>query len=239
MPHRRDVLRALAGAGLASLAPLPSRASSDALVGSLEAEMAARRARGETITGDWLLGNMADLDPREKRVATFELVRDVPYRLSRWTGDPDSLFAKGQGDCRHKSAAGHHMFMRQGVPAERIVVMFDWADLPIPRKILDILPETRSFHDTVEIQLGGQTVAVDATWDPALAAAGFPFQPEWDGISSTVSVTQGSVTVLRPGDVPEGQNLYDFLGIRAPILEKTQAFNRAFNGWTDQFRSRS
>lgn len=230
MPRRRDVVWALAGAGLSVLAPRLGRASSDSVARSLEAEMSARRARGETITGDWLLASMTGLDARQKRVATFELVRGVPYRLSRWTGDPDSLFTQGQGDCRHKAAAEQRMFARQGLAAERIVVLFDWADLPIPRAILKLLPETRGFHDTVEVEIGGRAVIIDATWDRGLASAGFPVQAEWDGNSPTTPVTEGPVSILRPGDIPEGQDLYLFLGFRPPVRERTQAFNQAFNG---------
>jgi len=85
----------------------------------------------------------------------------------------------------------------------------------------------------------GVSIIVDPTWDPALAAAGFPILPAWDGVSPTAPVTNGSLTVIRPGDVPNGANLYEHFGIRWPVRERTLAFNRAFNAWTDTFRQQS
>lgn len=99
------------------------------------------------------------------------------------------------------------------------------------------LTDTRGFHDTVELTLDGQRIIVDPTWDPALAAAGFPVMPAWDGVSSTAPVTIGQLTAIRPGDVPEGVSLYDHFGLRWPVREQTLAFNRAFNAWSDTFRA--
>ena len=176
------------------------------------------------------------LSPTETAICVFELVRRCPYQLGRWTGDPDSLFSAGFGDCRHKAAAQRRLLALKGVSSRHIQVLFNWADLPISAEILSILPETRGFHDTVELTLPGGPILSDATWDPALAKAGFPIMPSWDGIAATSGVTDGVLTTIREGDFPGGVNLYDHFGLRWPERSKTLEFNAALNAWMQEIR---
>jgi hypothetical protein len=234
--HRRTLLTiGTAAAVLATIRPAAAEASFSTTVLQVEAEMNAMRAAGQSVTGAWLVDALGALDARLKRVAAFELVRRIPYKLSAWTGDPESLFNTGRGDCRHKEAAERRLLSRMGEDATHVRILFDWADLPIPRDILN-LTDTRGFHDAVEAAIDGNSVIVDATWDPALAAAGFPVLPAWDGVSATAPVTNGTLTVVRPGDLPKDANLYEHFGVSWPVRERTLAFNRAFNAWSDTFR---
>lgn len=236
---RRDFLGgSVAAALLAAIRPAFAQGDFASTVLAVETQLTARRSAGQAITVDWLIASLGSMDDRLLRIAAFELVRRVPYKLSSWTGDPESLFNAGRGDCRHKEAAARRFLSRLGYRAVHIQVLFDWADLPIPGDILGNLNDTRGFHDTVEwVDSDGRRVLVDPTWDPALAAAGFPVLPAWDGVSSTMPVTNGTLTAILPGDIPEGVSLYDHFGLRWPVRERTLAFNRAFNAWSDTFRS--
>lgn len=237
MRRRHLLLGATAAGILAGLRPASAQVHVSMTVLSIEQGMAERRAAGQLITADWLLDALGDLDDRLKRIAVFELVRRIPYKLSSWTGDPESLFNANRGDCRHKEAAARRLFDRLGLEVVHVQMLFDWADLPIPADILANLADTRGFHDTVEMIIDDKAIVVDPTWDPALAAAGFPILPAWDGVSPTAPVTNGSLTIIRPGDIPAGVSLYDHFQLRWPVRERTLAFNRAFNTWTDQFRA--
>ncbi|ODT74926.1 MAG: hypothetical protein ABS76_35640 [Pelagibacterium sp. SCN 64-44] len=235
--NRRSFLSSTLALGT-SLVASPAFAQADfgAVVLETEAAIAARRNAGQPVTAGWVIDRLAPLDERLRRIAVFELVRRVPYKLSGWTGDPDSLFNLGRGDCRHKEAACRRLLGRLGLQVVHIRVLFDWADLPIPREILAPLTDTRGFHDTVEMTLDGNRVVVDPTWDPPLAAAGFPVLPAWDGVSATPPVTNGALTIVRPGDIPGDVNLYEHFSVRWPVRERTLEFNRAFNAWSDGYR---
>lgn len=205
---------------------------------AMEGQIAARREGGKPITATWLArGLKGNLDPIGQRVAVFELVRRVSYRLTAWTGDPDSLFNADKGDCRHKAAAGRRLLNELGFQARQVVVVFDWANLPIPPNILNLLTDTKSFHDSVEVRLDDRWVIMDPTWDPALRAAGFPIMASWDGIGPTLEVTAAKNPVVRFEDIPKNVDLYEYFQIGRPQRKRTQLFNRAFNAWLDQVRT--
>lgn len=227
----------LSGVIATSIAPMALAQQTTAEISEIEKRIKARRTAGKPITSSWIIEQLRPRSELEMRIGVFELVRRVPYRLSRWTGDPDSLFQTGAGDCRHKEAAERQLFRTMGVQGQHVRVLFDWADLPIPRDIVALLTDSRGIHDTFEAVIDGKNVIVDATWDPPLKAVGFPVLPSWDGISQTPAITTGSTTVIRPGDVSQDTNLYDYFGLPYPKKERTLAFNRALNKWADGVRA--
>lgn len=198
----------------------------------------AARAAGDNISAEWILRSLG-LPKRsaELRRAIFELVRRVPYRSGNWNNDPLSLFQQGYGDCRHKAASATQLLQLAGENAQRSLVMFDWADLPVPGSILSLLPDTRGFHDTVKFSLNGRTYCLDATWDMALRSAGFPAMPSWDGHSDTWSATLAGSALPRQVALPQaGQDIYAANNMSWPQREKTMAFNQALNDWMDDIR---
>jgi hypothetical protein len=233
----------LLGAGAMTLAPASAIANNhpSGLVGriaALEREMIAQRSGGKSVTSAWIVQRLGtDLTERDRRIAAFTLVRNIPYRLTAWTGDPDSLFVNERGDCRHKSAALLRLMRAWRFDAEPVRVLFDWADLPIPKAVLQALAETRGFHDTVEVRINGRMVLVDPTWDSVLAKAGFPYLANWDGVQPTPAVTPRADVIVRRRDFKPGTDLYAHFGIQWPQRERTLAFNRAFNAWTDGLRA--
>jgi transglutaminase-like putative cysteine protease len=205
-------------------------------VAEVQAEIVARRAGKRPITASWVASRLGDgLTERERRGAAFLLVQSIPYKLTAWSGDADSLFVLGRGDCRHKAGGLLRLLKAWKMEARPIQVPFDWADLPIPADVMKPLKETRGVHDSVEVKIEGQYVLVDATWDPALGGAGFPVLNGWDGISPTLPITPKADVVIRPGDLKAGTNVFAYLGIK-PERERTLQFNRSFNAWSDDVR---
>ncbi|MER9953085.1 transglutaminase family protein [Mesorhizobium sp. M0047] len=210
-----------------------------ARVAEAEQQIVRRRAGGDSIPAEWVVERLGvGLSKRDRHIAAFHIVRNVPYKLTAWKGDPDSLFTLGRGDCRHKSAAFLRLMRAWDFHARPVQVPFDWADLPVPRSVLQPLLETRGIHDSVEVRIDGAMALVDPTWDPPLGAAGFPVLADWDGIGPTLGITSKADTIVRRGDVEAGTDLYSYFGINWPERDRTLAFNRALNAWTDEVRAR-
>lgn len=240
--NRRSLL---AGAAAILVAPVPEGAWAQTAdvaerIARVEDEIAGRRAAGSPIPSKWVAAQLGEgLSPRERRIAAFGLVRNAPYKLTSWKGDPDSLFSLGRGDCRHKSAALVRLFKAWQFAARPVQIPFDWADLPIPADVLAPLLETRGIHDSLEVSIDGRYVLADPTWDPALATAGFPVLDDWDGTGPTLPITRNAEVIVRPGELKAGTDLYAHFGIQWPQRERTLAFNRAFNTWSDKVRARA
>jgi transglutaminase-like putative cysteine protease len=237
--------RFLTGAGALAFAPGRVAAQDhtsqglDARIADIQRELQAQRAAGKTPSCTWIAEQLrVGLTARDQRIAAFKIVQEVPYKLTAWTGNPDSLFAIDRGDCRHKSAALIQLMRAWKVDARPVQVPFNWADLPIPQSVLQPLAETRGFHDTVEVNVDGKMILVDATWDLALGKAGFPVLANWNGVEPTPAITPRAKVILREGDIKAGTDLYAYFGFKWPERKRTLAFNRAFNAWTDELRAR-
>lgn len=242
MDRRKFVACALASVFTArpAFGQSPSMSEVARRVTGVEAEIKRRRSKNSPIAAEWIASSLGEgLSPRERRTAAFQLVQNVPYKLTAWKGDPDSLFSLGRGDCRHKSAALVRLMRAWTFDARPVRVPFDWADLPIPSVVLEPLLETRGIHDSVEVKIDNAFVLVDPTWDPGLALAGFPVLAAWDGKTATLPITSKANIIVRPGDLKAGTDLFAHFGIKWPQRERTLAFNRAFNAWTDEIRSRA
>lgn len=231
----------LAGAAALGL-PWPGRAFAqqvdvDTLVAGVGAEIERRRAGKKPIPASWIAGQLGEgLGPRERRIAAFKVVQDIPYKLTTWTGDPDSLFSLGRGDCRHKANGLLRLLKVWKMEARPIQVLFDWASLPIPAEIMSNLVETRGVHDSVEVKIDGKFVLMDPTWDRPLGSVGFPVLSKWDGVSPTLPIAPNANVILRPGDLKPGTNVFAYFGLK-PERKRTLAFNKAFNAWSDEVRA--
>ena len=230
--HRRGFVTGLATASLAPLAP-PLRAQSRPApdVGQIITALNARQRAGQATPADWVAQQVTLLPQAQRAPAAFAVVQSVPYRISRWTGDPDSLFSLGRGDCRHKAFGQMRLFKALGLRVRHVKTRFDWADLPIPQTALKELKSTLGVHDSVAVQTAQGWTIVDATWDPTLARLGFPVAPTWDGSSATPPLTRGALQSLFVDEMPKGSNPYELLSVPWPIRARTQAFNRALNRW--------
>ncbi len=129
-----------------------------------------------------------------KLVKLFKKVQKIPYKVCRF--DKEKIDENlPYGDCRHKSELLYNLLRREGFEVEKIKVIFDWKDLPIPKEILSILKKSGTVwvHDSLKVKINNKWIKVDCTWNPELKAKGFPVTETWDGRSDTKQVTEGKL----------------------------------------------
>jgi hypothetical protein len=63
---------------------------------------------------------------------------------------------------------------------------FNESPLPFPDKMQELLRKNEivDLHDYLQIQIDGEWVDIDATWELGLRDFGFPVTDDWDGRSS-------------------------------------------------------
>lgn len=131
------------------------------------------------------------------RIALFEYVQKFPYKVGPAEG-PMCLITNGCGDCRHKHNLLYELFKGLGLNIKKIKVMFNWKDLPLPNKLLNILKKSDTIwgHNALLLNLNGKEILVDATWPKSLSKIGFPVTLNWDGLSNTEKITNGKLKIL-------------------------------------------
>ncbi|MGI5292843.1 hypothetical protein ACQEVF_57365 [Nonomuraea polychroma] len=170
------------------------------------------------------------MDARAERIKLFTAVRNILYATDG-AHDAQTLMAFGRGDCLAKSAYLVQGFHRLGYQARRVRWLYRLPDQPPEVRLL---PSRDDIHSAVEVLIEGQWTLVDATHDPALAAAGLVVA-EWDGITDTPPAYRPRGPVWRPGDGPEPT-----LGVcweDALDAEAGDRYQRAFNQWLRDVRT--
>ncbi|MEK6926971.1 MAG: hypothetical protein AABX11_00915 [Nanoarchaeota archaeon] len=127
-----------------------------------------------------------------KLIEIFKKVQTIPYKVCKY--DESQIDEKlKEGDCRHKSTLLFNLLKKEGFEVKKIKVIFNWKDLPLPKKIISLLKKSSSIwdHDAVAVKINSNWIKVDCTWDPALKNIGFPVTINWDGKSDTLGVTNG------------------------------------------------
>lgn len=168
------------------------------------------------------------LDTEKRRIKLFEFVQSFPYEIMHYDAQPTRLLDYERGDCRHKRELLYSLFKNSGEQVRRVGVVFDWADLPIPKEMLSILKTTGTtgFHSALEFKTNDSWVYVDPTWDQGLQKLGFPVTTNWDGISPTKRVTNGKLTFYpHPYNFDEVLSKHDIKYVQA----ENQAFVTAVN----------
>lgn len=130
---------------------------------------------------------------KTKLVELFKKVQKIPYKVCPYNENKiDEKLA--YGDCRHKSFLLKKLLEEQGFEVKRCKVIFDWSDLPLPKKILNILKSGRKFpHNILKVKIGKKWIKVDCNWQIALKDKGFPVTEDWDGKSDTKQITKGKL----------------------------------------------
>ncbi|MEU0857502.1 hypothetical protein ABZ352_18965 [Streptomyces griseofuscus] len=159
-----------------------------------------------------------------ERISLFRTVRAVPYATDG-AHDAASLTTVGRGDCLAKSAYLAREFATLGVPARRVRWLYH---LPPHPAEVSLLPSREDVHTAVEIRLGAAWVLVDATHDPALAAAGFTVA-DWDGLTDTVPAYPPAGPIWREGDATPEPVPNACRGAADPGAGR--AYQLAFNQW--------
>ncbi|MDD9900875.1 MAG: hypothetical protein OXT65_07845 [Alphaproteobacteria bacterium] len=109
--------------------------------------------------------------------AVFDEVRDIPYRVSTYPGDPAP-------NCSMKAKLLLERLGVLGFTVRARMAEMDWADTLIPPEIVALSSkEDLLTHLYIEVMRDGQWVALDASWDRGLEKAGFPIA-NFDGTHS-------------------------------------------------------
>ena len=121
--------------------------------------------------------------------ALFRFVQAMSYRFPG-PRDARHTLEHGWGTCAGKNYLLAELLGAAGVPVAHMIAIGDLReslpDLPPELRALALsgpLPDVHSFLTAVGRD---GPVLVDASWDPPLAAYGFPVQSAWDGCTDTV-----------------------------------------------------
>jgi hypothetical protein len=129
----------------------------------------------------------------KKLIQIFEKVQNISYKVCEFKKEKIGKNLKF-GDCRHKSFLLKKLLSKESYEVKDIRVIFDWKDLPIPKKILKIFnSSTICSHNLLKVKIGNRWIKVDPTWNPELEEKGFPITKNWDGKSDTMQVTNGKI----------------------------------------------
>lgn len=179
------------------------------------------------------------LDESAARRKLFEFVQSFPYQLRHYeTDDMTPLYDTESGDCRHKRGALYNLLQARGFEVRKVTVLFDWADLPIPKEILDIKKNsgTRGFHSAMEVKIDGKWTYIDPTWDTGLARLDFPVSENWDGENPTKDITKGRIIKYPHNSYERIDELYSRHNIPWPKMSETIEFNGRLNSWLSRKR---
>lgn len=130
---------------------------------------------------------------KNKIVVLFEKVQRISYRICKFEEEEidENL---NYGDCRHKSYLLKRLLEDEGFEVRKVKVIFNWADLPLPKEILEILKAGTIWeHTSLKVKIKGRWIKVDCTWNPELKGKNFPVTENWDGESDTKQVTEGEL----------------------------------------------
>jgi hypothetical protein len=137
----------------------------------------------ETIRGAferWTTGR----DPVAARIALYEHVRDIPYVYPA-SRDPVEVLRRRQGSCSGKHYLLGELLRMAGLKVRNMICRhrFNESPLPFPDQMQAILlkNEIVDLHDYLQVQIDGEWVEVDATWELPLRDYGFPVTEPWDG----------------------------------------------------------
>ena len=165
-----------------------------------------------------------------KLIEIFEKVQKIPYRVCKYDENKINENLE-RGDCRHKHFLLKKLLEQKGFKVKEMKVIFNWADLPIPQEILEILKsETIWDHGSLKVQIDNKWIKVDCTWDLALAKAGFPITKDWDGISDTQQVTEGKLDFYDSDDYVRNEKEIKI------VKREAYDFAEALNDWMEGLR---
>lgn len=99
--------------------------------------------------------------PMDEIKQVFLEARDIPYRIPLNTSESDD------------ACVGKHFFIKDRLEALGYKVRwaeckFSWADLHVPKDILEIKHAEPGLHAWIEVLIDGEWKTLDATWDRAL-----------------------------------------------------------------------
>lgn len=151
-----------------------------------------------------LINCFKHLGENKEIIQSFETVQKIPYRVCKYEEENINENIKF-GDCRHKSQLLLNLLTEKGFKAQKIKVIFNWRDLPIPKNTINILKNSSTVwtHDIVRVKIHGNYLYLDPTWNPELEKKGFPVTKEWNGLEDTKQVTDGEIEFYKEKEFNE------------------------------------
>lgn len=145
---------------------------------------------------------------KKKIIELFEKVQKIPYKVCKFEKETIDENLE-EGDCRHKAELLKQLLEKEDFEVKKQDVLFDWADLPFPPEIINILEESDTVwkHIALKVKIENKWVKVDPTWSLELKKKGFPVTENWDGLSDTKLVTNGKVEFYEKGECSKRPNI--------------------------------
>lgn len=171
-----------------------------------------------------------DMSGHSRMIELYREVNSVPYAFSV-PRNPDLLFQKNKGICSEKNMFLAKQFHDMGIPVRFVLMYFDWNAMPVPKELVTTRKWYLDLHLAIQVNVDGRWLLVDATWDPALKAAGLEMTENWDGMSDT------KIGVPALGRLPIPFIAYQPFKLLLRVREKGDpAFQRAFNEYVQKIR---
>jgi hypothetical protein len=214
-----------------------------------------------------IVAGKLDLTVRLKAIVKYAL--DIPFCFDPSLSDPESgpvkLLEGGiGGSCTPKHYALAYLLQEegkwrnsQGFPELRVqyltfpfrfhrVMRFDGFKIEFPAHILmECIPE--GHHSALGVYVGevGRELLVDVTWDPPLAAAGFPVAASWDGRTDMALAVPYGGEKFTAATIDKKLKHLEYLSSRpqryrgeCQTMEELTHILQAANRWFESIRSR-
>lgn len=168
----------------------------------------------------------------ETRINLFKMARDIPYKIALMPEEQDYC-------CATKPKILDLLLFTEGLKTRHILCTFRWSDLALPSDVLLKSVNEEDTHEFLEVFIPetGKWVAVDPSWDAALAGAGLRVA-DWDGFSPT-TICVDPIQIFSPEESADLIAQEDNVSpeIRAAYLAENAEFFRALNNWMASVRN--
>lgn len=191
---------------------------------------------GSDPLGDALREWTRGCTPVQARVAVFERARDIAYAYPA-SRDPLEVLRLQRGSCSGKHYLLGALFRLMGVPVRHMICTHRFNESPIvfPEPMQHLLEKNEivDCHDYLQIEIDGQWVDVDATWERGLREFGFPVNEDWDGRSPMVlSVVPEDLAIVERDPERLKEELLSRLTPRQRALRRQ--FLEALSKWVQE-----
>ena len=173
---------------------------------------------------------------RDKAIALFETVRDIPYGSIN-SRDPGQVLAHRMGTCSGKHLLLASLLQAIEVPVKMIMcrTFLDQIQVELPPDIRNKYSgqEIPDFHNYLRVEMGDGWLNVDATFDLPLREYGLVVN-EWNGTDNC----RIAVPVLENREVEDLLNEKEAAILALPPGKQhiRQSFIRDFSRWLETVR---
>lgn len=169
-----------------------------------------------------------DKEEKMKPTFYFNLVRDIPYRISLKQDEADHC-------CTGKHRVLYYVLKNLGFKVRIRQCEFLWSSMNLPKKVIGLSKEDLSSHTYLEIYNKNKKewLPIDATWDSGLSKR-FKISM-WDGKNKTFIAVK-PIRILSPKESLrrlEKEATEEFFIKDMNIQGK---FYEAFNDWLEELR---